>query len=525
MTASAHTRRIALLLATLALAPCAAAAERIDLVTGGELLDGAGWPMRPRITDIVTVTGKSAHLWSGRAVGAGAFRMHAKLELPVKSGTGAGLRLGSSIFGFDGPGGRCFSEGPFFLGSLDIVDASEKAVREGVPFELDVVRDGTWLEVTLNGERMYRAQIDNAPIGRIGLTAGSGELRVVDWWIEGDFTAWNPPASLWTVTDDRVDEYADPVLVSGAGGALHAFATGVTTLEQDQNRVTDRFETFERVRDAAGAWSESKSVLGAGIARVAAWSDPAGPRMVAIRRAANAAPRAIVLEHTASGWLEKPLAIDGVPDAEVGALLAERLPARAGSTFDGRRAVPLAFPADAAAQLGVMMLVEGDAGAPWRMSAVGPFERIAFMTVPECTVALGVQGKAIAAVRRSAGEWGAPIAWSMPWNPSVTASMVAHGARAELLSGAARRETGVKRAVLDAGATAWRDAPNELWPAQVGAISSVALPDGRTAVLFEGGERARREHILFGVLDAPAPAAAAPEAGNVEAPAGAAPAR
>lgn len=513
MNAMHHACCLALLMT--ATAPRALASERIDLVAGGEMLEGTGWPMRPRITDIVTVTGKSAHLWSGRAGGSGAFRMHAKLELPVKSGTGAGLRLGSSIFGFDGPGGRCFSEGPFFLGTIDIVDASEKAVREGVPFELDVVRDGTWLEVTLNGERMYRAQIDSAPIGRIGLTAGTGELRVVDWWIEGDFTAWNPPESLWTVTDDRVDEYADPVLVAGAGGALHAFTTGVTTLEPGK----DGYETFERVRDAAGAWSEPKSVLGAGIARVAAWSDAAGPRLVAIRRAADGAPRAIVVERTPSGWLEKPLAIEGVPDAEAGAVLAARLPARAGSTVDGRRVVPLASATDAAAQLGVMMLVEGDAGAPWRMASAGPFERIAFMTVPECTVALGVQGKAVAAVRRTAGAWGAPIAWSMPWNPSVTASMAAHGGRAELLSGAMRRETGLKRAVLDAGAAAWRDAPNDLWPAQVGAVSAVPLPDGRTAVLFEGGERARREHILFGVLDAPAPAQPMAETKGAEAPA------
>jgi len=481
-------------------------AERIELVTSGEFLDGHGWPMRPRITDIVTVTGKGAHLWSGRAAGNAKFVMHAKLELPVKSGTGAAVRLGASLFGFDGAGGRCYSEGPFFLGSTDFVDASEKAVREGVPFELDITRDGKWLEVKVNGERMYNSQIDDAPLGRIGLTSGTGELRVLDWWMEGDFTPWMPPESLFTVTDDRIDEYTDPVLVQGMGGALHAFVTGVSTLDNGR----DAFEVFERVRDAAGAWSEPRSVGARGVARVAAWSGPNGPLMVGVRKADNGAPSGIVLEHSASGWIEKPLAIDGLDDAQVGELLAKRLQSRAGSRLDGRRAVALASAADAANKLGVMTLSEGDAGAPWRIAPLEPFARIAFLGTPEVEVALGVRGDAITSMRRTAGAWGAEIPWSLAWNPSINSSLVAEKGRAELFSGTLRRETGLKRAVLDAGADAWRDAPNDLWPAQVGAVSAVRLPDGRTAALFEGGERARREHILFGVLDAPKPQVKAP---------------
>ncbi|MFZ9880826.1 MAG: hypothetical protein ACO3QC_05435 [Phycisphaerales bacterium] len=484
------------------------ASERVDLVSGGEYLAGEGWPLRPRITDIVTVTGKSAHLWSGRAADASKFHMYAKLELPVKSGTGAAVRIGSSLFGFDGAGGRCYSEGPFFLGSTDFVDASEKAVREGVPFELEITRDGKWLEVKVNGERMYNSQIDDAPLGRIGLTSGTGELRVLDWWMEGDFTTWLPPESLFTVTDDRIDEYTDPVLVTGAGGALHAFVTGVSTLDDGR----DAFEVFERVRDAAGAWSEPRPVATRGVARIAAWSGSNGPIMVGVRKADDGAARGILLERSASGWIEQPLAIEGLDDAKVGELLVTRLQSRAGSLLDGRRTVALASASDAANKLGVMTLTEGDAGKPWRVAPLEPFERIAFLGTPAAEVALGVRGNAIAALRRTAGAWGAEIPWPLAWNPSVNSSLVAEQGRAELFSGTLRRETGLKRAVLEAGAGAWRDAPNDLWPAQVGAVSAARLADGRSAVLFEGGERARREHVLFGVLDAPKPQEKAPAA-------------
>ncbi|MFM7134175.1 MAG: hypothetical protein ACKO0W_07650 [Planctomycetota bacterium] len=478
---------------------------RLELVSEGALVGGIGWPTAPATTNAVVVSGKSAHLWSGRASASGPLRIRARLELAAKAATGAGIRLGESFIGFDGAGGRCYSDGPLFLGAIDSVEGSESWVREGVPFELNVIRDGASIEVWIDGERMYRSQIDGAPVGRIGLAAGTGELRVHSWWIEGDLRDWTPPRSLWTVVDERFDEFKDPVLVAGAGGALHAFVTGVTTIDGGR----DSTEVFERVRDAAGAWSEPRSVAGRGLSQVVAWGGAPSPSLIAIRRDDAGTPSAVVLARGADGWTESPLAVDGVEPAKAGLVLAARLRSQAGTTLDGRRAILLAPSNDPAATKVDLLLAPaaGNAGTAWTRGSLDGFERLAFLSAPDAGTALGLRADALKTARRVGGAWADDIAWTLPWAPSLLLAIASHCDRAELYSGAPRRERGIRRAALDAGADSWRDASIDLWPAAVGAISAVSLPDGRTALLFEGGENARREHVLFGIAAPATPAA------------------
>jgi len=491
------------LCAVLALAGCSFAAAdpppRLELVSEGTLVGGVGWPTAPAATNAVIVAGKSAHLWSGRASASGPLRIRARLELAAKAATAAGLRLGESFIGFDGAGGRCYSDGPLFLGAIDSVEGSESWVREGVPFELNVIRDGATIEVWIDGERMYRSQIDAAPIGRIGLTAGTGELRVHDWWIEGELGEWRPPQSLWTVVDERFDEFKDPVLVAGAGGALHAFVTGVTTLDGGR----DSTEVFERVRDASGAWSEPRSVAGRGLSQVVAWGGAPSPTLVAIRRDDAGTPSAVTLARSADGWTESPLAVDGVEPAKAGLVLAARLRSQAGTTLDGRRAILLAPSNDPAAPKVDLLLAPaaGNTATAWTRGSLDGFDRLAFLSTPDAGTALGLRADALKSARRVGGAWSGDIAWTMPWAPSLLLAIASHADRAELYSAAPRRERGLRRAVLDAGDASWRDAPTDLWPAATGAISAVALPDGRTALLFEGGENARREHVLFAIAE------------------------
>jgi len=129
--------------------------------------------------------GTGNYLVTEKAVGAGDFRIRARLSLERLDGTAASLVIGGNHFGFDGSGKKLFVEGPA-LGLTRLLADSQKFITSGKPFEVEVVRKGTTLTFRIDGKEVHSGQYKLAPVCAIGLRPWRATMRIHDFSADGD---------------------------------------------------------------------------------------------------------------------------------------------------------------------------------------------------------------------------------------------------------------------------------------------------------------------------------------------------
>lgn len=146
--------------------------------------------------------GVGNELVAGYGVGAGPFRMRARLTLEEVDRTAASVELGWSSFGLDGAaaGGRLlFLAGPLFHGGHDghgrvtHLGPTEEFVRGGEPFELEVSRSADTVEIRIDGALVH-AQPFGGPLPRLALRPHRGRFHVAAWSLAGSLVPVPPPA-------------------------------------------------------------------------------------------------------------------------------------------------------------------------------------------------------------------------------------------------------------------------------------------------------------------------------------------
>ena len=472
----------------------------------------AGIPVPPAAIDgaattaegVLTLNGPGAVLHTGRAAGAGDFRIRAAMALVDKRAGNAGVVLGTSLVSLDAPLGRIGHKGALFFGSLDSIEGTEKTIRPGAAFDFEMVRTGTLLRVLVNGEQVLSSEVPAAPLGRILLRGGTGALQVSALTMDGDVFLAPRPVPLWMAAGTEWDEHFDPALLAGTG-ALHAFCTAVTSAEDG----SDRTAILHRAsRDGGVTWSPSARVTPAGeplAGRPVPFSLADGTARVLYQAIGPLAKRdtrstlRVATLGTDGAWTTAPCTVRGLPDDLAGVRLS------------------VASAAAGAVGARVAAVTVDDTGAPhlrWLESADGLTWTAGPATEKPAADLVSSGGQSL--FRSAASENGmATIAVTAPgWSDARTAKgLIGTSQRPALLALPGDRWLALVAQprppyTLEMFGRRGQEDWARLWPLHDAATGAAcaAMADGHPVALLEAGETGRRETISFVRLEAGNPA-------------------
>jgi len=131
--------------------------------------------------------GTGNFLVAEKAVGAGDFRIRARLSLQRLDGTAASLVIGGNHFGFDGSGKTLFVEGPAF-GPTRLLGDARKFITAGKPFEVEVACKGSALTFRIDGKEVHTGQYKLDAVSAIGFRPWRATMRLYDFSAGGNLT-------------------------------------------------------------------------------------------------------------------------------------------------------------------------------------------------------------------------------------------------------------------------------------------------------------------------------------------------
>jgi hypothetical protein len=468
----------------------------VNVVSGGSVRDGI-WSRRPdalrSIEGAVVVEGERTVLWAPLDLGRADFMITCELLVPELTSSGAGVRIDTSVFGIDGPGGGLHTLGPLFSGGASPVQDSVGKVRAGVPCEVAVSRSGEWLECLVNGERVVRSQVGAGPIGRVGIWGGHGALAVGSFVVQGAGTRYGVPEMPWSAGGDVWDEVVLPSLVALADGRMMVSGSAVRSDEagKDVRRI------LLRVRGQDGTWSGSREDPNAGIPGSDAILLSEGPSVIMVVQSGSAL-KAIRSESLGQEWSEPKVL--PLPSAR------SRLAGHGVRVQVGTRAM-LCVPVSSELEGGgrsLALMRSDDGGVTWIAGAtiVEPAESPAVIDLGDGKVGL------IAVRPDMAGRWmwtsdDGGITWGAPWacsglDPGTTRACAwRHPDGAMWIVESARRAPNALRQWRseDGGRTWLEQLPIQHTPSGACAVARGA--DGAVWIAHEGGDFARREHVIL----------------------------
>jgi hypothetical protein len=479
--------------------PAAPVASSVTVVTGGIERDGA-WARKPEalrsIDGALVVEGARTVLWAPVELGRGNFAATFELLVPELAASGAGIRIDSSVFGIDGPSGQLYTSGPLFSGGVTPVADSVGKVRAGVPLEVRVVRDGDALECLVNGERVVRASAGEAPIGRIGVWGGRGAVAVGSFSVDGSAVRARPADVVWSAGGEVWDEVALPSVAALADGSLLVAGSAVRSDEQGK----DVRRIVVRARDPKGAWSAS---------RVAGPEELAGSDSALIADGTTVhlvvqAPTGLKVMRSGDGGVSWSAPADiGLPSPRSQLAGHGIRVAHAGKAI---LCVPVTVPMDGGAR-SVALVRSSDGGASWTAGApvVEACAAPAIADLGEGRLAMiGVRpqmaGRWMWISADAGSTWGAPMACGGLDPGTMRACVWRQPDGALMLVESARRvPNALRRWRSDDGGASWiEQLPVQMTPA--GACAVAVAPEGTAWIAHEGGDFARREHVLVRTL-------------------------
>ncbi|HRX87064.1 MAG TPA: sialate O-acetylesterase, partial [Phycisphaerae bacterium] len=172
---------------------------------------GVAFPHEPWKTINGGLVGEGAHnlLTTTAGLGAGDFTIRAQVTLDHVLESSAYFILGNSHFGFsDLTWGRLFTRGPIFGDKVAFVGRTTDFLHDGRPFDLELVRRGDTLTISIDGRKVHSVACGAGAIGVLGFCPGQRVMTVRDFSAHG--TLVSPEAK--TVAFARPVEPTDPRL-------------------------------------------------------------------------------------------------------------------------------------------------------------------------------------------------------------------------------------------------------------------------------------------------------------------------
>jgi sialidase-1 len=202
-------------------------------VDGGEAkgvrVEGAAWKTAE---GALVCEGTGNFLYAPRAIGAGDFRVEARLAIGKLAGSAASFVIGGeSHFGFCGGHGEMFVEGPLFGGSSRGVGKPADFLAEGKTFAFEAVRTGGTLRIAIDGREAFRAEVGAGPLGSVGFRPWRSRMRIVRFAVTGTLVADETAGpegqvDVFTSGTGGCHTYRIPALVVTKKGTLLAFCEG-----------------------------------------------------------------------------------------------------------------------------------------------------------------------------------------------------------------------------------------------------------------------------------------------------------
>ncbi len=145
-----------------------------------------GWKQQ---ADALEGKGVEAALVAGRSISAGDFRLTARLTLKNKARSAAGIKLGHSVFGFEGAHGKVFLTGALFDGAHGTpIGDPAKFFREGEPFTVAIARSGKTLTIHIDDKLVTKRTVTEDRIGPITLLPWRATMQVADFRATGNLS-------------------------------------------------------------------------------------------------------------------------------------------------------------------------------------------------------------------------------------------------------------------------------------------------------------------------------------------------
>lgn len=175
------------LLAAVVFCSPASAVEAVFVEKGKPVrIHGSVEPWQQR-NGTLQASGTNVNLTAGLGIGEGDFRVVAELTLTNLDNSAATILIGSSYFGFEGAHGKMFLTGELFDNArgLPIGDPSD-FLKEGVPFKLEVARQGDQLTISIDEKLVYERKITRKALGRIALFPWRATMHVAEFRAVGN---------------------------------------------------------------------------------------------------------------------------------------------------------------------------------------------------------------------------------------------------------------------------------------------------------------------------------------------------
>ncbi len=142
-------------------------------------------------------SGMHNYLYAGKALGSGDVRIRARMALFNVAGSAASFAMDTrDQFGFDGGGEQgMFISGPLF-GKLTFIGPNADFIEEGKPFELDVIREGAQLRLSIDGKQVFQCEDGRAEFGTMALRPWRATMRVYEFSASGPLEKAFIPADI-----------------------------------------------------------------------------------------------------------------------------------------------------------------------------------------------------------------------------------------------------------------------------------------------------------------------------------------
>ena len=148
-------------------------------------------------------------------IGKGDFKLTATIEFDEPTGRGAGIAFdGGSVVLDDPEWGAVLTGRLFGGGKFPLENSRPSTARPGAPVSIEIARANGVLAVRINDVEMGTIGVKDIAIGRVGFDLGGGVMRVQACSVEGDHSLQPRPIALFTSADGDIDEFRDPTVAS-----------------------------------------------------------------------------------------------------------------------------------------------------------------------------------------------------------------------------------------------------------------------------------------------------------------------
>ncbi len=151
-------------------------------------------------------SGLNNYLYTGKALGSGDVHIRVRLALVNIAASAASISIDTrDHLGFNGGGKQgMFVSGPL-LGKLKFIGPYSDFIEEAKPFELKVVREGTQLQVLIDGKLVHECIDRREKFGTIALRPWRATMRVYDFSASGALEKAFIPADIRLGADKPFD--------------------------------------------------------------------------------------------------------------------------------------------------------------------------------------------------------------------------------------------------------------------------------------------------------------------------------